>query len=193
MKSIYSIFLKGLLAVLPLAITIYLFVWLMRGLESIFQAALRWLLPTGWYHPGMGVILGLGLIFLVGLLLKAWFVRKLWGWSEYLVEKIPLVNEIYGALKQVVQYVSGKQQSDNMIVVMVTIGDASTRFLGVVTRHDLSDAPHGINHDDTVAVFLPWSYQVGGFTVYVPKSKIQPVDMKTKDALRWALTAGLSK
>jgi len=190
--SIYKIFLKGLLAILPLFITIYLVVKLGKWFESTFGVILRWILPVNWYIPGMGVVLGVILILLMGLFIQVWFVRKTWRWIESFLEKIPLVKEIYGSLKQLAQYLSGTQKSSSNQVVMVTIGDSDTRLLGLVTRSDFSDAPEGMGNNETVAVYLPWSYQVGGFTVYIPRSKIKPINMKTEEALRWAITGAVS-
>ena len=66
---------------------------------------------------------------------------------------------------------------------MVTIGDDQTSLMGLMTRDDFSDLPEGIGDDETVAVYLPMSYQLGGFTVMVPKSKVRPVDMKVDQAM----------
>ena len=52
--------------------------------------------------------------------------------------------------------------------------------------------PDGIGDDQTVAVYLPMSYQLGGFTLMVPKDKITPVDMKVDQAMQFVLTAGVS-
>ena len=64
------------------------------------------------------------------------------------------------------------------------------RLLGFVTRADFSHAP-GIARADEVAVYLPMSYQVGGYTVLVPRSACTPVDMSREEALKFILTAGL--
>jgi uncharacterized membrane protein len=78
-------------------------------------------------------------------------------------------------------------------VVMVQIGDSRARVLGLVTREDFSDLPPGIGAKDSVAVYVPMSYQLGGFTTIVPRSAIQPVNMTMEEAMRFAVTAGLSK
>jgi uncharacterized membrane protein len=63
--------------------------------------------------------------------------------------------------------------------------------LGFVTRADFADAPAGLARADEVAVYLPMSYQVGGYTVFVPKSACTAVDMSREDAMKFILTAGL--
>jgi uncharacterized membrane protein len=191
MKNIYKIFLKGLLTILPLVVTVYLLVKLGRWLESIFAVILRFVLPAHWYIPGMGVVIGLVLVLFIGSVVEVWFARKIWSWIEEFFERIPLIKEIYGSLKQLVQYFSGGQKSGSSQVVMVNMG-GNMRFLGLVTRTDFSNAPAGMATDETVAVYLPWSYQTGGFTVYIPRSKVEPINMRAEEALRWAITAGVS-
>ena len=65
------------------------------------------------------------------------------------------------------------------------------RVLGFITRADFSDAPAGIARTDEVAVYLPMSYQIGGYTVFVPKSACTPVEMSREEAMKFILTAGL--
>jgi uncharacterized membrane protein len=192
MITIRRIFLRGLLALLPLAVTVSLVVWLTRGMEFVFGFAVRQLIPDNWYVPGMGVLVGIGLIFVIGLLLEAWFIRKIWNWGESLFETMPLVRDIYGSLRRMVKYFGGEQQSGPSKAVTVAVGDPPVRLLGLVTLDDMRSAPPGLGGEDTVAVYLPMSYQMGGFTVYVPRSRIAPVDMSAKEALQWAVTAGVS-
>ena len=191
-KSIYNIFLKGLLTILPLAVTIYLLIWLGQGLESILGGALRYVLPAHWYLPGTGVVVGLVLVFLIGLLLQALVVRKVWGWGEALLNKVPVISDVYSSVRQVMAYLSGSESPQTDQVVMLTLPGSATRLIGLVTRDDFSDAPPGMGDDDTVAVFLPWSYQLGGFTVYVPRSMTEPIDLSPQEAMRWALTGGVT-
>ena len=62
-------------------------------------------------------------------------------------------------------------------------------LVGFLTREDCRD----LGAADRVAVYLPMSYQLGGFTVLVPRSKIRVVDMSVEDALRFCVTAGVAK
>jgi len=65
------------------------------------------------------------------------------------------------------------------------------KLLGFVTREDFGDLPPGFAGEEVVAVYLPMSYQIGGFTVLVPKSNTQSVDMGLEDAMRFAITGGV--
>jgi uncharacterized membrane protein len=61
-----------------------------------------------------------------------------------------------------------------------------------VTREDFSSLPGKLGASDTVGVYLPMSYQIGGYTVFLPRSAIEPIDMSVEDAMRFTLTAGMS-
>ena len=77
---------------------------------------------------------------------------------------------------------------------MVTIAGTDTRLIGLVTREDFENLPSGIDdkNSESMAVYLPMSYQMGGFTVFVPKKNVTPVDMSIEEAMRFALTAAVS-
>lgn len=188
---IYKTFLKGLVAVVPIVLTVWLILWLGIWLESSIGAGLRWMLPEGWYVPGSGLLLGCMAVFLVGLLLHAWFVQKLGDALDALVGRIPLVKSVYGALKDLLGFLSDRKSVDARQVVLVSDVQSSLKLLGFVTREDFNELPQ-LAEDDEVAVYLQMSYQVGGYTVIVPRHLIEPVDMRVEDAIRFVLTAGVT-
>lgn len=195
MKKITHIFLTGLLAVLPLSITLFILIWLTKALEYIFGGLLSAILPEQWYIPSMGLVIGFASIFLLGILLQSWVVRKFQHSLDHLILTFPLIGDLYRSVKGLTNYLADLDATESDQVVMVTLNKDSTtpiRLLGLVTRDNFNDAPKGIDDGDTVAVFLPWGYQMGGFTIYVAKSSLSHVDMSKKQALRWALTAAVS-
>ena len=140
----------------------------------------------------MGLVLGLTGIFLVGLVLQAIFARKVWNLGELVLSRMPVVSQLYRALKQVISYVSGTTAPKGSAVVLVNLADSNVRMLGLLTQDNLGfgldQAEQGL-----VAVFLPWSYQLGGITVLVQRKDIEPVDLTPQEALRFSLTAGVSR
>ncbi len=66
------------------------------------------------------------------------------------------------------------------------------KLLGLVTRQSFEDTPAGMGDEHSVAVYLPMSYQIGGFTLILPRDQIEPIDMSIEDGLRFALTAGVT-
>jgi len=190
MQRIWRTLLKGIVAVFPIGITIYLVYWLTVSVEKILRTVITQVVPEHYYWPGLGLVAGLALLFFIGLIVNAWVVQRLMHWGEHLLEKIPLVKSIYSALRDFMHYFSTSDKEDEMKkVVMVTINDM--QLIGFVTG-ELRDVPGIADPNDKVAVYLPMSYQLGGFTVYLPQSCVETLDMSVEDAMRRVLTAGLS-
>jgi uncharacterized membrane protein len=188
-RSIGRIFITGLLTVLPVIATIYFTVWVLTVLERFFGKQVLWLLPDEWYHTGMGLLLAIVFVFLVGVLMHAILFRRLFGWAERLLLEIPLVRSVYAALRDLLGLFAEEKEPSLQVVSLDLPGNV--RLLGFVTRADFSDAPPGIAGPDEIAVYLPMSYQVGGYTVLVPKSACKRVDMSREEAMKFILTAGL--
>src|SRR5690349_14304339 len=102
MRLITKTFINGLLTVLPLFLTIYASIWLIKTFESMLGK----LIPDELYVPGMGILVGIVLIFLSGILIQTWGVRSLYRWGEQVIEEFPLIGDIYSSLKELLQYFS---------------------------------------------------------------------------------------
>lgn len=191
MKSLGRIFLTGVLTVLPVLATAYLLIWLFTTAESFLGKPLRWLIPDDYYRGGMGLLVGIIVIFVVGVLMRAYIVRRVFEFSERILLEIPLIKTIYAALRDFFGMFAGQSDSDALQVVMVTLPGSSLRLMGFVTRDEFSDLPEGIAEPGEVAVYLPMSYQIGGFTVFMPRTQLSPVQMSREQAMRFVLTAGL--
>jgi uncharacterized membrane protein len=63
--------------------------------------------------------------------------------------------------------------------------------MGFVTRREFGDMPAGVGREGEVAVYLPMSYQIGGYTVFLPREQAVPVLMSREEAMKFILTAGL--
>jgi uncharacterized membrane protein len=192
MKKIGKYFLQGLIALLPIALTIYILYWLAISAESVLGGFIKLFIPESLYLPGMGVVAGFAIVLGVGILLKVWLFRKVFQWGEKLLEKLPIIKSLYGSIRDLMGFFDTSKKKEFSKVVMVEIPDKDTRLMGLVTREDFNELPEGVGNNKTVAVYLPMSYQMGGFTVFVPKKNIQPVDMAIEEAMRFTLTAAVS-
>lgn len=190
LKRISSTFLRGLAAVLPLAVTVYALFWLATTSESLMRDVMQRLFPKVEYFPGLGILFGFCLIYLIGFILQLWIAASFFRFFERLLEKLPLVHTIYGSMKDLLGFFGTGKDDKKSQAVAVTI--AGTRLVGLVTRDQFDDLPEGIGRADDVAVFLPMSYQLGGFTVMVPRDEVTPIDLTTEQALRFCVTAGMS-
>ena len=192
MKNLGKIMFQGLVALLPAILTIYILFWLVRSAETVLGGLLQVVLP--WYIPGMGLVAGLVVIFFFGWALNAFLVRRLLDLSESLMNRIPLVKTLYGSLKDFIGFFATKRESqfNQVVTVELEFGGVPMRLIGFVTRSDFSGLPAGIGGEGEIAVYLPLSYQIGGYTVIVPRSAVRPVDISTHRAMGFVVTGGMT-
>jgi uncharacterized membrane protein len=183
------IFLTGLLTVLPIVVTIYVTVWMLTVLERFFGKQIMLVVPDEWYRTGMGLLVAIAVVFAVGVLMHGYVFRRLFALLEWLMLEIPLVRSVYTAMRDLLGMFAEHKDEALQVVAITLPGDL--RVLGFITRADFSDAPPGIAQPGEVAVYLPMSYQLGGFTVFVPKDAVTPIDMSREEAMKFILTAGL--
>jgi len=193
MKKISKYFVQGLVAILPVVLTVYVLCWLITTTETVLGSAVKLVVSDRLYVPGMGVAAGVLIILGLGLSLNLWVFSRLFAIGEEWVEKVPLVKFLYSSLKDLAQFFdSTKKKGFNKVVMADVLGNKDVGLIGFVTREEFSDLPEHVGDGDKVAVYLPMSYQMGGFTIIIPKSKVRYVDMSIEDAMRFALTAGVS-
>ena len=188
MKSLANIFVKGLLFTLPLLITFGLIYWLFVTAENLLKVPMQAILPEGWYVTGMGVMSAAGIIFCIGLLVEAYVIHHLFSWLEKSVEKIPLVKTLYSSAKDLMHFFTGGQQNQMSRVVSVTF-DNDLRLIGFVT----SDGTDIGNESDLLSVYFPMSYQIGGYTLFLPKSRCEFLDIPVQKAMQMVLTANVKR
>ncbi|HXV21031.1 MAG TPA: DUF502 domain-containing protein [Desulfuromonadales bacterium] len=194
MKRLGRIMFQGLVAILPAVLTLYILFWLVRSAEIVLGGMLEVLLPVGWYLPGMGLLTGLVVVFLFGLALNAFLVRRLLDLSDELMNHIPLVKTLYGSLKDFVGFFTSKRETqfNQVVAVELNFGGTPMRMIGFVTRSDFSGLPAGIGNEGEIAVYLPLSYQIGGYTVIVPRTSVQTVNISTHRAMGFVVTGGMT-
>ena len=188
-----KVFLRGLATLLPVILTVYLLWWFGTSMERGLGAALEWILPEGYYLPGLGLVLGVAITFACGLLMYAQLVRRFFRLWERLFERVPLIKTVYGPIKDLMSFLTQADGEDRFgQVVMVEFEDIGARLLGFMTCEG-ADKVSGLARDaENVAVYLPMSYQIGGFMVLVPRSAVEPVEMSVDAALKLVITAGMT-
>src|SRR6266850_4952412 len=194
MRKILSLTMSGLVTVLPLALTIYVIGWLVQTVEGSLRRILITLgiVRPEHYWPGLGLIAGFLLLLVVGSLVNAYAGKILLKYWDDLLGRIPLVKTLYGGFRDVVSLLpSGSgEKRDLQRVVLAHFGDVHA--IGFVTREDVPAALQAHGGDDWVTVYLPMSYAFGGYTLYLPRDRVQPLDISVEDAMRLAITAGLT-
>ena len=192
LKSISKTLLTGFITILPVVLTIYLFYWLAVSAESVLGRMIRLMLPDHLYWPGMGVIAGLVVVFAVGLLMHAYVVQRLFARGEQVLYHLPLIKTIYRSIRDFFEYFSPAREKEFEQVVAVSFGDTGMQVIGFVTQALPENMPEDFREKDSILVYLPLSYMIGGYAVLVPRSAVQPLDMNMEEAMRFTLTAGVT-
>ena len=170
MKKLGSILLKGLVTILPIGLTVYFVYWLGVTTETLLSKPIKWVMDDANYWPGMGLITGFVLLFLIGLAVNAFIVRRVLGIGEELLLRVPVVKTVYSAIRDMTRLVNtDKKKGDLDRVVTLDIGFG--KMIGFVTQEHANTLGIG-GGEDLVAVYLPMSYQIGGYTIYLPRSRV---------------------
>lgn len=189
MKSIQKIFISGLITFLPMAVTIYIVYAGVSIVENLLGSFLRQILPQNSYYPGFGFLATLVLIFLFGLLLNNFITASLVEKIQEKLTEIPLVKVVYSPLRDLMNLFAKSKQNGLQKVVLIKF-DTDKKILGLVTRDVFADLGLKENQiEDRIAVYIPLSYALGGYTLLVPRSQIEPVDMPVEKAMSLAVTA----
>ena len=159
-RKLWNALVRGLVVVLPMALTAWLLWWLGTSVEALLRQVIVLFVPEQHYRPGMGIVAAVVLLIAAGVLVNAFIVRRLLAAWEGLLERIPIVKSVYGAVRDFVQMLpsSGERRELRRVVAMRFGGAAA---IGFVTRDDASELGLGAAGDGAVAVYFIYSIGSG--------------------------------
>lgn len=191
MKLLYQYFFRGLLAALPLGMTVYLLYLFLSWMEGF---AMWWVRPIigEFYIPGLGLLLGIAGIVLLGFLISNERALKYLSLIELPFTSLPVIKSVYSSLKSFADYFAPNKQGPTQQVVSLRIPGQEMEMVGLVTRQGTEGLPTGFLQGDRVAVYLPMGYMIGGYTVFVPREWLSPVNMSVEEAMRSSLFAWMA-
>ena len=177
--------LRGTFIIAPLFFTFYA-LWMILGkidypVQEIFYSIFKFRIP------GIGLITVLLLLILVGYLGTSILMDKVFKGLESLILKVPIVKEIYKAIRDVIgAFASDKKKFEKP--VLVKVGEGIHR-IGFITTEDLTDFDITSN---LVSVYFPLSYAFTGELLLVDKSLLSPLDTRdVKDLMKFVISGGI--
>src|SRR5688500_12184126 len=177
MNWIIKNFLRGLVIVVPIAVTIYLLVQAFTTLDRLLQLE----------YPGLGVAVLILATIAIGALASNFIGRRLFGLAESMFTKAPIVRIIYAAIKDLLEaFVGNKRRFDRPVTVM--IGEHAKMF-GFITQEDLG----ALGSAGEIAVYVPFSYTWDGCLMIVARDRVQPLSADSASVLAFAVSGGVSK
>lgn len=172
-------FLRGLVIVVPIVLTIYLVYQTLVSVDRLLNLRI----------PGLGIAVIIVAVILIGALASNFIIRRFLRMTEVVFTRAPIVRLIYSAIKDLLEaFVGDKRRFDRPVVVQLTDG-SDVRVLAFVTRDDLSPLPLA----DHVAVYVPFSYTWDGCLLLVPRSRVQPIDVDSASIMAMVVSGGVSQ
>lgn len=211
-------FLRGLAALLPTLITIWLLFKIWDFLWESFGRHLIWVgnavlegsritLPRGedidlfirsrqwptWVVEALGVLMAILLIYIVGLFVGNLIGRTMWRLAERAFMSVPVIRAVYPAVKQVTDYLlqdrSGQFVASKVVAVRPHANDIWS--IALVTGPGLAQLDT-VSGEETVTVFVPSSPTAfSGYVMVVPRKEVVELPMKVEEAMRILISGGV--
>jgi uncharacterized membrane protein len=177
-KRILGYFLRGLLFVVPFALTAYIILLAVQFLDNIIPIDI----------PGLGILFMFLIVTAVGYMTSIFLTRSIFEELEKIVFKIPLVNILYTSIKDLMSaFVGDKKKFSTPI--LVKLSDHMSR-LGFMTQDDLSP----LGEINMVSVYFPHSYNFSGNLYLVPRENVRVLkNVNSTEIMKFIVSGGVSQ
>jgi len=175
-RKLFNYFLKGLLITLPVYATYKIIRSLLESIDQVL------VLET----PGLGFVIVIAVITLLGMIGSSFITRPIFELLDEVLNKIPLVKTIYGAVKDLIEaFVGEKNKFSKPVIVELSEGVFKPGF---ITQDEFEDN----SMKDLIAVYLPHSYAFSGNLYLVKKNKIQVYNGSSSAFMKLIVSGGVS-
>lgn len=194
-------FWAGLAIVLPGVLSVALLVWLFGTVANITDTLLIFLPrhlthhdqgagPMYWYWSLVALTLAICLITIVGLLARNYFGKRMIAWVDATMLRVPLLNKVYSATKQVNDAFSSSNKNAFRTVVLVEFPRPGVYSLGFITSEQHPEVQEKIA-EKVVCIFVPTTPNpTGGFLLLVPEDKVIKLEMSVPDGIKYIISLG---
>ena len=178
MKKLSKYFFEGLLFLTPIVVTLYVLYFVFSRVDHIFRFGI----------PGLGFLVTVGLVTVIGFLVSTFLARRAVMVIDDLFSRMPLIKMIYASIKDLVNAFVGEKKRFSL-PVLVTLSPGSTvRIIGFVTRASLET----IGMAESVAVYIPQSYNFAGNLIVVPREQVTPIEADSGKVMAFIVSGGVS-
>jgi uncharacterized membrane protein len=194
-------FVTGLIVLLPAVGTLAIVKWLFGTVASLTDTLL-FFLPRAWTHANDGYgemywyyslaafALAILLVSLVGLLTRYYIGKRFIGWLDSTMMSVPLLNKIYGTIKQVNEAFSAGKNTAFKTVVLVQFPREGMYSVGFITSEQHAEV-QAKTKERVVCVFVPTTPNpTSGYLVLVPETQVTRLEMSVADAIRYIISLG---
>lgn len=191
-QKISSYFLRGLITLLPLIVTIWLLMTMFNFLDGILGSLLTAII--GRHIPGLGLVVIVALIFFVGFFATYIIGAQIFKLGEEILYRVPIVKSIYSAVKQINDVLFMQKTADEYRrACIIEYPRKGLWSIGFVTS-DAAVEVEAKAKEKMINVFVPNTpTPATGFLVLVPARDVVLLDMKTEDAFKYVVSGGVLK
>jgi uncharacterized membrane protein len=194
-------FLTGLAVLFPAVVTFALIKWLFGTIASLTDLLLFFLPasithqeggkgPMHWYWSLAAFVLAIVLVSIVGLLTRHYVGKRVIEWFDSLMMSVPLLNKVYGTIKQVNEAFSSGKKTSFKTVVLVEFPREGMHSIGFLTSEQ-HDEIQMKTKEKVVCVFVPTTPNpTSGFLILVPEAKVTRLQMSVADAIKYIISLG---
>ena len=183
-RKLRAQFLMGLLVSIPIIIIIWILYLIFSAVDSFLNPLIEPIM--GHTIPGLGFGIMIVLIYLIGVVADNFIGKKLIHYGERLLNRVPLIRQLYSGTKQILESFSGPTKAGYMEVVLVEFPRVGMRAIGFVTNETSDESGTKLFH-----IFVPTSPNpTSGFLQIVEEDKITRTKMSVDDALKVVVSAG---
>ncbi len=194
-------FLYGLVVVAPISLTVWILLTIIELIDNSIvpllppiynpQTYLEKYLGVEAYIPGIGLIVGFVGLAMIGMLARNYMFSMVVTTGEKILDRLPVVRSIYGALKQIFQTVLESSSRSFREVVLVEYPRRGIWAIGFITSNTEGEVQTTIA-DPVVNVFLPTTPNpTSGFLLFVPRAHLVTLDMTVEEGIKMVVSAGI--
>jgi uncharacterized membrane protein len=192
-ERLRAYFFAGVLVTGPIALTLYL-TWLF---VHFIDSSVGWLLPdrynpaTYLHIPGLGLVLGIIVLTAIGALTAGYVGRLFVRISERILARMPVIRNIYGAMKQIFETVLAKQSNTFREAVLIEFPRKHMWTIAFITARTEGEV-RDLAGPDAVSVYVPTTPNpTSGYLVFVPRSELVVLSMTVEEAIKLVISGGI--
>ena len=194
-------FFTGVLIVLPGVVTLAVVKWFFGTISSLTDLLL-FFLPTSithenagagaihWYWSLLAFMVAIAIVSVIGGMTRYYFGKRMIAWADNFMLRVPVLNKIYGTIKQVDEAFTSGKKSSFKTVVLVEYPREGVYSVGFITS-DQDNPIHRVTKEKIVCVFIPTTpIPTGGFLILVPEEQVTKLDISVADGFKYIISLG---
>lgn len=178
MKRLLTFFLRGLVLTAPIAVTVWICLWILGKVDGLLGLGI----------PGLGLVITIAGITLVGFVGSTFLAKQAERWFDTILERLPFVRLLYSSTKDLLNAFVGEQRRFDAPVLVSLSADGALRTFGFITQGSLERL--GLPGD--IAVYFPQSYNFAGQLLVVPAERVQRLTAPSSEVLAFIVSGGVA-